>query len=206
MPIAAAKVALLTRSFASSISRGRDRAVRRVVRRQRRAEQRQKPSPNLFTMPPWRSECRTARQGRRRTSTTSCGERSRAGGKTAEIDEHHGNAANVALGALAFQHQTLDHLRRDVLAEQIGDAVARGGRHDAGLELPAQLQAYRPRQHAADQYDHAADAVIVQIRRRLGCRAMTWNIAMQTVIAATRPVKDDSQKSSRSVERMIKMK
>ncbi len=62
-----------------------------------------------------------------------------AGGKAAEIDEHHGDATEVALAATAFQHQPLDHLRRDVLAEQVGDAVARGGGLDAGLELPAQL-------------------------------------------------------------------
>ena len=51
-----------------------------------------------------------------------------AGGKAAEIDEHHGDAADFAVGAGALRHQPLDHLRRDVLAEQIGDAVARGRR------------------------------------------------------------------------------
>ena len=60
----------------------------------------------------------------------------------------------------AFGHQPLDHLRRDVLAEQIGDAVARGRRLDAGLELPAQLMPDRAREHAADQDDQAARSVI----------------------------------------------
>ena len=62
-----------------------------------------------------------------------------AGGEAAEIDEHHGDMADVAVGAGALGHQPFDHLRGDVLAEQVGDPVPRGRRRDAGLELPAQL-------------------------------------------------------------------
>ncbi len=86
--------------------------------------------------------------------------RARAGGEAAEIDEHDGDAADVAVGLGALGHQALDHLRRDVLAEQIGDAVARGGRLDARLELPPQLVTDRAREHAADQDDRAARGVI----------------------------------------------
>ncbi|MHC2223364.1 hypothetical protein ACVL91_001561 [Bradyrhizobium elkanii] len=48
-----------------------------------------------------------------------------------------------------------------MLAEQIGDAIARGGGRDAGRELPAQLHADRTGQHAADQDDRAARGVII---------------------------------------------
>ena len=55
-----------------------------------------------------------------------------------------------------------------MLAEQIGDAVTRGGGLDAGLELPAQLVPDGAGQHAADQNDHAARGMIEQVRRRVG--------------------------------------
>jgi hypothetical protein len=54
----------------------------------------------------------------RRTRASSCG-------KAAEIDEHDGDPADIAGGAGALDHQTLDHLRRNVLAEQIGDPISR---------------------------------------------------------------------------------
>jgi hypothetical protein len=37
--------------------------------------------------------------------------RARAGREAAEIDEHDGNAADVAVGLGALGHQALDHLR-----------------------------------------------------------------------------------------------
>ena len=60
-------------------------------------------------------------------------------------------------GIRALDQQPLDHFGRDMLAEQIGDAVPRGGGRDAGLELMPQLNADRARQNSAEQEHHAAD-------------------------------------------------
>ena len=75
------------------------------------------------------------------------GARTRAFRELSEVDEHHGDAPDIAGRPGAFDHQPFDHLRRDVLAEQVGDAVARGGGLNAGRELPAQLNADRARQN-----------------------------------------------------------
>ena len=80
----------------------------------------------------------------------------RAGRKTAEIDEHDGDMADIAGGIGALDHQPLDHRGRHMLAEQIGDAVTRGDGRDAGCELAAQLNSDGARQYAADQNDQAA--------------------------------------------------
>ena len=71
-------------------------------------------------------------------------------------------------GIRAFDQQPLDHFGRDMLAEQVGDAIARGGGRDAGLELMPQLNADRARQDSGDQEHHAADQLEAKIRRRLG--------------------------------------
>ena len=120
-------------------------------------------------MPPWRSRMSTsvANAPSSRSTTSSRGAGAGAGGKTAEIDEHDGDPADLAVGAFAFRHQPLDHLRRDVLAEQVGDAVARRRREDAGFELAAQLQPHRARQHAANQDHDTTDDMEGQIRRGL---------------------------------------
>ena len=132
------------------------RAMRGVVRLERRAEQRQKAVAEKLVHDAAMA-VEDIDQHRKRAVEAIHHFLRRAGagarGKTAEIDEHDGDAADVAVGAGALRHQPLDHLRRDVLAEQIGDAVARGRGHDAGLELPAQLHPDRARQHAADQHD-----------------------------------------------------
>ncbi len=92
--------------------------------------------------------------------------RPRARGEAAEIDEHDGDPADVARRLLALDQQPLDHLGGDMLAEQIGDAVTRGGRGDAGFELMPQLNAHRARQDAADQKHHAAHQLVAEF----GCR------------------------------------
>ena len=134
--------------------------------------------------------------------------RPRACGETAEIDEHHGDVADVAGGIGALDQQPLDHLRRDVLAEQVGDAIARGRGRDAGRELPAQLNADRAGQYPADQDDHAARGMIPDVGRGIGQsrRGDRTSPSPNSSVAATKPVKVESQKSSRSVERMMKMK
>src|SRR3954462_1241880 len=81
------------------------------------------------------------------------GARLRAGGEAAEIDEHDGDAAEVAGRARPLRHQPLHHLRRDVLAEQVRYAVARGGSGNARGKLTAQLRADGTGEHAADQDD-----------------------------------------------------
>ncbi len=50
-----------------------------------------------------------------------------------------------------------------MLAEQIGDAIARCRGLNAGFELPAQLNPDRAREHSADQDDQAARRVIPDI-------------------------------------------
>jgi hypothetical protein len=57
-----------------------------------------------------------------------------------------------------------------MLAEQVGDAIARGRGADAGGELPAQLNPDRARQYSRYQQDHAARAVIPDIGRGIGGR------------------------------------
>lgn len=84
-------------------------------------------------------------------STTSCGVRDCAGSEAAKIDEHDGDAAEVAGRTRLLRHQPLHNLRRDVLAEQVRHPVARGGRRDARCKLPPQPRADGAREHAADQ-------------------------------------------------------
>ena len=119
-----------------------DRPVRRVRRFQRRAEQRQKSVAQKLVHDAAVAIEDVDQHGKRAVEPVHHFLRragARAGGEAAKIDEHDGDAANVAVGAGALGHQALDHLRRDVLAEQVGDAVARGRRLDARLELPPQL-------------------------------------------------------------------
>ena len=54
-----------------------------------------------------------------------------------------------------------------MLAEQIGDAIARGGGRDAGLELMPQLNADGARQDAADQKHGAADQLKSEFAARV---------------------------------------
>src|SRR5262249_5777410 len=70
--------------------------------------------------------------------------RAYAGGgrKAANVDEHHGYAPAIAPGGRAGCEQTLNHLRRDVLAKQVGHVIARGGGGNAGFELVTQLRAH----------------------------------------------------------------
>src|SRR6202022_4763399 len=85
------------------------------------------------------------------------GPRTRSRGKAAEIDEHDGDAADIAGRASPFDHEPLDDLRRNVLAEQIGDAIACGCGLNAGLELPTQLHPPGPSHQPATQNAEATD-------------------------------------------------
>ena len=169
---AASSMPSLMRSIASSISRAAATARCAGSSASNGApNSARKPSPrNLFTMPPWRSRISTSTANAPSSrSTTSCGERdARARGEAAEIDEHHGDLADVAFGAGALQQQPLHHLRRDVLAEQVGDAVARGRGANAGGKSAAQLHADRAGQHAAGEEDQAARQMIVDLRLGIG--------------------------------------
>ena len=56
-----------------------------------------------------------------------------------DVDKHHRHGTHFGGAARARCQQPLDHLRRDMLAEQVGDAVARRACANTCLELPPQL-------------------------------------------------------------------
>src|SRR5262249_39633548 len=128
-----------------------------------------KPSPkNLLTMPPWFSRLSTSTANAPSSrSTTCCRLRAWAAAvqprKPAKITDHHGDLADVPGTGGALRHQPLHHLGRDVLAEQAGDAIARGRSQDAGCELPTQLHPDRACEHAADQDGHAAGDIEIEL-------------------------------------------
>ena len=137
--------------------------------------------------------------------------RAHAGGgrKAANVDKHDGNAAGIAFGRRTRLEQTLDDLRRDVLAKQVGHVITRRGGGDAGFELPAQLRTDRTRDDAAGE-DHGAaryqKAVAKVGSPTAACAAGCRNASPSSSALATKPVKADSQKSSRNVERMMNTK
>src|ERR1700682_5241529 len=88
------------------------------------------------------------------------GARTRSCSKTAEIDEHDGEETDIARRTGAFEQQPLDDLRRNVLTKQVGDAIARRGGMNAGLELAAQLRSDRACEYSADQDDQATRGMI----------------------------------------------
>ncbi len=56
-----------------------------------------------------------------------------------DVEEQHADLAHLARRiAAARRKQSIDHRRRDVLAEHVGDAVARGRGGHRLVELPAQ--------------------------------------------------------------------
>ena len=133
----------------------------------------------------------------------------RGGGEAADIDEHHGHLVRVGGSVRVRAQQPLDHLRRDVLAEQVGDAVARGRSRNARYELPAQLCADRAGQDAAAQQHHASRDMERKSAMDRSCRRDTpesTSPSARISAPATKPVNADSQKSSRRVERMMKTK
>ena len=172
MPIRSGQLDLAVDAFVGfeHFAGRRDRVVRRVGRIERRAEQRQKSVAEKLVHDAAMAIEDVDQHRERPVEAIHHFPRcagAGAGRKAAEIDEHHRDPANFALGALALRHQPLDHLRRDVLAKQIGDAVARGRSENAGLELAAQLHPHRARQHAANQDDDAADDMEGKVRRGL---------------------------------------
>ena len=62
-------------------------------------------------------------------------------------------------GSVVRGEQPVDHGRRDVLAEQVGDAVARGGGGYRILELPAQAAG-----HDAGDRRPAASSTMLRLR------------------------------------------
>ena len=58
--------------------------------------------------------------------------------EAADVEEQHADLAHLARRIGARGQQAVDHRRRDVLAEHVGDAVARGGGGDRFVELAAQ--------------------------------------------------------------------
>ena len=109
-------------------------------------------------MPWWRSTISTmiAKAASRR-ATTSAGVRdARRGGEAADVDEHDADTAHLAELGGADGEQPVDHLRRDVLAEQIGDAVARRGRVERALEMALDRDADRTGEQPGAEQHHAA--------------------------------------------------
>ena len=84
----------------------------------------------------------------------------RHGGEAADVEEQHADPAHLARRIGQRAEQPVDHGRRDVLAEQVGDPVARRrGRHRL-LELPAQAAGHDAGDEAAPaQHDAAAEMV-----------------------------------------------
>src|SRR5215469_12464481 len=65
----------------------------------------------------------------------------RSGGEAADVDEHDANAPRLADLGATDRGQPLDHLRGNVLAEQIGHAIAGRGRFQRAGELRLELLA-----------------------------------------------------------------
>ena len=129
------------------------------------------PSPrNLFTMPPWRSRITTSTANAPSSrSTTCCGERERASAVKLRKSTNITATWRISLSVPAPSTSSRSgHLRRNVLAEQAGDAIARGRGRNAGGELAAQLNADRAGENPGDQDDHAARGVIPDVGRRIG--------------------------------------
>jgi len=152
------------------LARGFDRMVRGTGRLERRSEQRQEAVAQELvddTAMASRISTSTAKAPSSR-STTSCGDRERAPAVKLRKSTNMTATRLISLAVLVPSAISRSTTCGDtLLAEQIGDAVARGRGLDAGLELAAQLHAHGPRQHAADQDDHAADNVKGEIGRWL---------------------------------------
>src|SRR6266851_9310726 len=65
---------------------------------------------------------------------------------------HHADLARLAREVRRTCKQTIDDGWRNVLAEEVGDAIARGRLLDCVAELCAQPQCYKARYHASDDH------------------------------------------------------
>jgi hypothetical protein len=69
-----------------------------------------------------------------------------------DIEKHHADLARLAREVRRTCKQTIDDGWRNVLAEEVGDAIARGRLLDCVAELCAQPQCYKARYHASDDH------------------------------------------------------
>src|ERR1700731_3904211 len=114
-----------------------------------------KPSPrNLLMKPPCRSiDSIMKPQVALRNSTTCSGRLLRAFTvKFPNVEKHHADLARLTREVRRTCKQAIDDRRRNVLAEKVGDAIARGRLLDCVAELCAQPQRYKARYHASGDH------------------------------------------------------
>ena len=111
----------------------------------------------------------SAKKSLSRATVSSAGAHARHGGEAPDVEEQHAHPAHLARRVAQRGEQPVDHGGRDVLAEQVGDAVARRRRGDRRLELPAQAAGHDAGDDAAgQQHDAAAEMVGERSLRHLG--------------------------------------
>src|SRR5262245_54537494 len=114
------------------------------------------PSPrNLLMKPPRRSTASIMKAKRAlRNSTTSAGSpRAGLGGEVADVQEHHADLAHLAGELGRLPEQAVDHRGRDVLAEQVGDPLARRHLVHRVAERGAETPTHKSRDEAGHQHD-----------------------------------------------------
>ena len=103
-----------------------------------------------------------------RRATTSAGARERAAVvKAADVDEHYANPSHFAEFGGAHGKKPLDHARRDVLTEEVGQFVAgrRGG--ERALEMALDRRSDIAGQQAGCEKDGAARQMIADAEVRV---------------------------------------
>src|ERR1700731_3827741 len=72
--------------------------------------------------------------------------------KIPNVEKHHADLARLTREVRWTCKQAIDDRWRNVLAEKVGDAIARGRLLDCVAELCAQPQRYKARYHASDDH------------------------------------------------------
>ena len=89
--------------------------------------------------------------------------RPRGGGEVADVDKHHADPPHFAQFRGADRKQPLDHPRRDVLAEQIGQFVSRRHSGERAREMALDCRPDEAGQKARRKQDRAARQMIADV-------------------------------------------